>query len=112
MLQRPPDFLSDERLMVRCPARSMGTNGLQIEISGNAGRRPANHAITERRGVYRASRRGLQGFCAGASLDPPLPACELRQQPHMRPYAVVETHLLEFLVRAVHLIVVQSKAHQ
>jgi len=67
MLQRSPDFLSGERLIVRRPARSMGTNGFQMEISGNAGRRPANHAITERRAVYRASGRGLQGFCASAS---------------------------------------------
>jgi hypothetical protein len=42
----------------------------------------------------------------------PLQAGEFRQQPHMRADAAMETRLLEFLVRAVHLIVVQTEAHQ
>jgi len=65
MLQRPPALLNGKRLMIRRPARSVGTKGFQMKFSGNTGRGPANHAITERPDWYRGSLPGLQGLSDG-----------------------------------------------
>ena len=78
----------------------------------------ARHSPASAQGRTDPPERGCAG---GASKRPPalmrdassaVVRRELRQQPDVRADAPMEASLLELLVRAVHLVVVQAKAHQ
>ena len=112
----------------------MGTNGFQMEISGisDEKKRPLTTQSRKASRYIGLQYRKCKGFvrlcCVRANSDQvdqcsgrECPACclwnrlaarELREQPSMRPYAVMEARFLEFFIRAVHLVVVQPKTHQ